>query len=1173
MQAELPRKFSGIRTRLAMVVLACVIPAAIGFALLIDHFYDREKAQIKRDTLLTARALALAVDRDLNSGKIAALALATSRSIGTKDLAVFHAQAKSLLSDEFPGFAFVLSDASGQQVVNTLRPYGEALPHHGNPEQLRRVFATGKPAVSDVYLGAISHQPLVSIDVPVWRDGQVVYDLSVGFLPERLGKILSEQRLPPDRIVGILDRQGVIVARTHEAKRFVGQKAAPLLLERMKDSDEGDFDTTSKEGIPLYSMYSRSVASGWTVAIGVPRQVVFAELQRSIAWLMVVVAALLLAGFAAAWVLGGKISESVRSLTAAAKDLGSGLPRDRVPAFFREADDMATTLDEVEAELMQHRHHLEDLVAETTRSLQVAQQEGLQREKFTNAIFEGTPETLLLVDATGQIVRVNQAALNIFGYPAERMLELHVDALVSSSASPILAALRDGIAHDTVQRSADIAGDLLGRRADGSDFPVEVALSPIQFEASQFVIVLLVDISARRLAERALANAGAELQTIIDHMPSLVVYWDARLINRFANRGYVDWFGFTPQQLRGKHISEVIGEDRYRQIEPMLQSVLQGNSEVFERSVELVDGSRRQALFSYVPDVVDGTVNGLYGIITDISALKQAQRDKSHALEQLQSVIDAATEFSIIATAPDGVITLFSRGAEKMLGYTAIEVVNNKSLTLVHSEDEVGARGVALSREYGTAVAGADVLLEPARRGQTAEREWTYVRKNGSQLPVSLSVTAMRNTLGEINGFLGVAKDIAQDRAARQALADARDQANAANVAKSQFLANMSHEIRTPMNAILGMLQLLLRTELNTQQHDYVGKTRNAAKSLLDILNDILDFSKVEAGKMELERHAFGFTPLLNDVCAIVEGNLGARKVTVRVSRDANLPEWVHGDDLRLRQVLLNLTGNAIKFTEQGEIVLSLRVVSQDSACSVVEFSVQDSGIGIAPEHLRHIFEGFSQAEASTTRRFGGTGLGLAICKRLVGLMGGDLQVHSSPGQGSCFLFLVKFEHAQAPAAASGDADPMQDRRQPVRGRSASQQPGARLAGLRLLIVEDNPINQLVARELLKAEGAVVEVANGGIPGVERVLAADPPFDAVLMDIQMPDMDGYTATRKIRAHKGRTGMQTLPIIAMTANAMPSDRLACLEAGMNEHIGKPFDLNVLVQTLQRLCATP
>ena len=631
------------------------------------------------------------------------------------------------------------------------------------------------------------------------------------------------------------------------------------------------------------------------------------------------------------------------------------------------------------------------------------------------------------------------------------------------------------------------------------------------------------EIAERRAAQRALSDAQDDLQAIIDHMPALVVYWDKDLNNRFANRACIEWFGLTPEQMRGRHLADLIGAERFADMAPYLESVLAGNSELFERPVTLASGAVRHALLSYTPDAKSGRVDGLYGVISDVTPLKHAQAGQAQALLQLQSIVDAASDFAVIETDVHGTIKLFSSGAERMLGYAASELVNRSTPAVLHVPEEILARGAELSAQYGRTVSGVDIFIAAARNGASEWRDWTFVRKDGTELPVNLTVTAVREPGAGNAGYLGIAKDARAEREIRRVLAEARDLALQASLSKSQFLANMSHEIRTPMNAVLGMLELLLYTNLTPLQLDYTTKSKSAARSLLGLLNDILDFSQVEANKVALESAPFAVETMMRELAPILSALLGTKPVELVFSIDPALPPWLQGDVTRLRQVLINLTSNAIKFTAQGEIVVALRLHrdrgdDQQQPRSVVEFSVRDTAIGIAADKIGTIFDGFTQAETSTTRRYGGTGLGLTISERLVNLMGGQLQVESRLHEGSCFHFDLVFPHAPLPQAEPPVA-----------------LPGPR----RILIVDDSE----TARTVLAASIATLGWSALAVAGAEEALRAlaaavaqQQPYDVVLLDWRMPQVDGWELASQIHAQGAIT-----PIVVMITAHGPSQR--------------------------------
>jgi signal transduction histidine kinase/CheY-like chemotaxis protein/HPt (histidine-containing phosphotransfer) domain-containing protein len=392
---------------------------------------------------------------------------------------------------------------------------------------------------------------------------------------------------------------------------------------------------------------------------------------------------------------------------------------------------------------------------------------------------------------------------------------------------------------------------------------------------------------------------------------------------------------------------------------------------------------------------------------------------------------------------------------------------------------------------------------------------------------------------------------------------DLKSRAEAANRAKSEFLANMSHEIRTPMNAIIGLGHLTLKTDLTPRQRDYQNKIASSANSLLGIINEILDLSKIEEQKMELEPIDFDLVQVLGNLREVIDIKAHEKGLGTRYQVAGEVPARLVGDPLRLRQILVILMDNAVKFSSRGEVLLTIAEVAGPSGGGrTLRFSVADSGIGIAEEKIGSLFQPFSQADSSTTRKYGGSGLGLSIAKGLLELMGSQMEVVSRPGLGSTFSFQAVFGRSPL-----GDNQPYAEVAA-LRCESESPVPGGAgvlMAGVRILLAEDHPINRLVVRELLEHVGILVDTAVNGKEAVAAVAGAQTPYDAVLMDVQMPEMNGYDATRAIRK---LPGCQSLPIIALTAHALVEERARCLAAGMDDHLAKPIDPGLLYQTLAR-----
>lgn len=785
------------------------------------------------------------------------------------------------------------------------------------------------------------------------------------------------------------------------------------------------------------------------------------------------------------------------------------------------------------------------------------------------------------------------------------------------------------------------------------------------------------DITDRKTLQKQIEDQNQILHGVLENLPGALSAFDAELNLILTNTKFACLLDL-PDWLLSKNPVTFESIIRYNADRG---DYGEGDREAIIRAI--VDKARNP-----IPHVLermrpDGTTLEIRGLplpsggfvttYTNVTERKEAERRARHADEMLRESIDALEEAFVIYDDQDRLLICNQR-------YRDTYAVAAKLMEPGRRFEEIVRHG-AENGEYVEAIGRVDEwVAERLAIHRQANTEVIQELANGRYLRIVERKTS--------NGYtVGFRIDITE-------LVRARLAAEQASRSKGQFLANMSHEIRTPMNAILGMLNLLQNTDLTNRQLDYVNKTHSAAQSLLGLLNDILDFSKVEAGKMTLESTPFAMDQLMRDLAVILSASTGQRPLEVLFEVDPRTPSTLIGDSLRLKQILINLGGNAIKFTEQGMVVLKVEVLNLQTDQVTLSFGVRDTGIGIAPEHLEHIFQGFSQAEASTTRRFGGTGLGLAISGRLVNLMGGRMQVESTPGKGSHFHFAITLPIGHASAqliespnrpdlqglsvliiddnpwardvlqtmithmgwraamAASGEeglarieerqregeppfdavfvdwqmpdmdgwatsqairkrlahvpcpilimvtahgremltqrsteeqallngflvkpvtpsmildavSEALHRELEPAKRKPARRPTIGRLNGMKILLVEDNRINQQVAMELLAREGAQVTLADNGQLGVQAIAEAPGYWDVVLMDVQMPVMDGYTATRQVREVLRNT---ELAIIAMTANAMESDRQEALAAGMNAHVGKPFHLDDLVNTI-------
>jgi len=491
-------------------------------------------------------------------------------------------------------------------------------------------------------------------------------------------------------------------------------------------------------------------------------------------------------------------------------------------------------------------------------------------------------------------------------------------------------------------------------------------------------------------------------------------------------------------------------------------------------------------------DFENGVCVRLYGTFQDIDRRKRMEAESSNSKKLFEDILEATSAVAIIATDIDGTITLFNKGAENLLGYASEEIIGKLSPVHFHLQSELDLRERELAIELGYPVKGFSVFVEKAERYGSEQLEWTYIRKDGSHLFVSLAVTMIRNIEDKVIGYLGVATDISKIIQQHKELERAKGIAEQASMAKSEFLANMSHEIRTPLNGIVGFTDLLTRTSLNDTQREYLGMVEQSTTLLLSIINDVLDFSKIEAGKMELEIEQTDLNELIIQLNKLFNVQITGKGLEFHLDIAPEVPSYIWTDGLRIKQVLMNLMSNAIKFTAKGKITFEISVLSREAETAVLRFSVQDTGIGIKEDKQAKIFEAFSQEDTSMTKRYGGTGLGLTISNRLLKMMGSELKLESKVAVGSHFFFDLDLR-------SIWETEEWKD-----------------LANIdTVLVVSDDQSERERLVQLLNKKNIGAQHANNGFE-VLQLLMRGSRFGAILMMNDLPIMNGIDTIKKIR---------------------------------------------------------
>ena len=777
---------------------------------------------------------------------------------------------------------------------------------------------------------------------------------------------------------------------------------------------------------------------------------------------------------------------------------------------------------------------------------------GHTMESLGRATLDAAHDAILTIDVAGTIESVNPAAETLFGYPATEILGKQIGKIIPIPATENLEGNWLRFLAPNIDQENNAIREVIAIRKDGTTFPAEIALNEFFHRELHLFTGIVQDISKLKNAEEALQQSEQRFHLCVAGSNDGIWDWNKVTNTVFLAPRVKELLGYQPEQLNGPVESwqTLLHADDQQQVLSVLQDHL-NNRTSCEIDIRLKCKSGEFRWFRARGKGIwdqTGNIQRMAGSLTDINNEKETAQKLEIAKKalidsefQMRAIIEATPECVKLIDAEGRLLQMNSAG----LSYIEVDSLDEIRGTCVYP---------IIADEYRDQFRR---LNEDVCRGSRGRMQFEIIGMKGTRRYMETNAVPIKTKEGD-TVQLAITHEITERKRQDSALKAAKESAEAANLAKSEFLANMSHEIRTPMNGIIGMADLALDTTLTGEQREYLEIVKESGDALLEIVNDILDFSKIEAGKLELEDRPFSLKKTIDGIFKTLSCRAEQKGLKVAWEVASDLPDRLVGDNHRLRQVIVNLVGNAIKFTANGSVTLKAIRDRRSRDGMMVLFQITDTGIGISEKKQAAIFEPFSQADTSNTRTYGGTGLGLAICSQLVQLLGGRIWVNSQEGRGSTFNFNCKFEVEN------------QVLDNPITQKPTSQPyPAAtnrKIRSLKILLVEDHLVNQRFASRLLEKQGHSIQLANTGIEAIQVYQNND--IDLILMDIQMPGIDGLEATKQIRKLERLSGHRT-PIIAMTAHAMKGDAERCLDVGMDGYVTKPVAQDKLVAEIKKV----
>ena len=1126
---------------------ACLLPgvALLAWALLV-HLPHEAKQQ--DDALRLARLMASEQVQRLNGIHDTLNVVSLAEPLG-QDPAACSAYLAAVVKGNS-----LLNNMSRFETDGSIRCSAHPVPpglNVAHDDFFRQLLSSRDFAVSGYRVGRVMHRPQIAVALPVLdRDtGKVRFFVGAALDLGSLERSIDDLTMPEGATLTFVDPDGIVLARKPSLAGAVGKPMPDLTAVRQVAGESGSMEEQGRRRL-----------LGWSpIGAGNGRASVIVTIDSpvSTASLVEIAVALMVAG---ALLAGGVLLITWRDIlwrTGARRAYTTSVIG--VVLFLGAAAGATVRLFYLESERNQGMERTHRAIAELD-----AASTDLARVDAGEAVFQvrnaggGGDDVLLALSAARDLARrLARLADLVEGKTDE-------DARVGrlrAAVEQLVADLRTQAGETGVGTHAEIdnlrrevrelldtvkAGQqsYLGvQRADGLSAERQAMVLSTLIAAAALMLlmsgarIMLAQARANAQAKEELADSERRYRMFAENMRDLIVVVDLDGVRKYVSPAAYALYGMQPEELVGTRSVEFAHPDDAPRLQQAFRELASG---LKESASVLVRGRHRDGSYRWIEiniqlvrDPETGAPHEMVGVLRDSHDRVMAEQALRKSEEQFRVITENAGDL-IVSVGPDGLRRYVSPSYLPLLGYRPEDLVGTPRADFFHEDDRdrVAASFDSMFTDHPVPFVSG--------RG---------VHKDGHIVWLEAHHTLVKDpATGEPIETVSIMRDITAQKKAAEQLEDARREAERANRVKSEFLASMSHEIRTPMNGVIGFSTLLLETRLTEEQSRLVSLLKESGDALLAVINDILDYSKIEAGRLELEAIPVNLRELVEGACAMVEPQVQAKELDLRIRIEPAVPRWVRADPTRVRQVLLNFLSNAIKFTFDGGILIS---VERDGAMpGRLVFKVQDTGIGMLLEQQQALFRPFSQVDNSTTRKFGGTGLGLAISKRLVEAMPhGQIGVMSTPDVGSTFWFA-----AALPETAV--ADVAEDVAEPAAFRAA-----------RILVVEDTAINRVIVDTMLKQAGHTVTLANDGVQALDAVHRED--FDLILMDMQMPVMDGLEATRRIRA--GEESIRDIPIVALTAAVLPNEIERCMQAGMSDFLPKPIVLDTLLRTVAKWTA--